>query len=401
MERSLTIRSAVIVALVTVLTACSSASEAPSSSPSPPTSTSASPNPPTSAPPGSAAASSQRPFAVQPQSTLREPWAMAFLPDGNLLITQRGGELLLRNQKSGEVATISGTPEVVHEGQGGLGDVVLSPRFAADRTIYLSWVEAGEGSTSGAVVGRGVLDVTKRTLTGLSVIWRQTPKVTGSGHFSHRLAFSPDGKYLFVSSGERQKFTPAQDLSNNLGKILRLNLDGRPAAGNPFASRGGVSAQIYSYGHRNVLGLAFDPAGRLWNSEMGPMGGDEVNLVLPGRNYGWPNASNGSNYDGTDIPDHRAGDGYEAPTVWWTPSISPGCLMIYTGTAFPAWTGDAFVCALSGQALIRVHLDGTTASKADQWAMGARIRAAAQAPDGTIWLLEDGTTGRLLHLTPA
>ena len=182
---------------------------------------------------------------------------------------------------------------------------------------------------------------------------------------------------------------------------MRLNDDGSLPADNPFASRGGIAAQVWTLGHRNLLGLAFDGGGRLWEVEMGPMGGDEVNLIQRGRNYGWPRASNGSNYDGSDIPDHRPGDGFEPPKVWWNPSISPSGLIIYSGAMFPQWRGDAFLGALSGEALIRVHLNGETASKADQWPMGARIREVEQAPDGAIWLLQDGPSGgRLLRLTP-
>jgi glucose/arabinose dehydrogenase len=306
---------------------------------------------------------------------------------------------------TGRVIDVDGMPDVLDEGQGGLGDVVPAPGFdgKGDRTLYLTWVEAGKGSTAGAVMGRGRLEVEGRSarLTGLEVLWRQQPKVEGRGHYSHRIAFSPDGRYLFLSSGERQAMTPAQDLGVNLGKILRLDLDGRAAAGNPFTDRGGVSPQIWSYGHRNALGLAFDAQGRLWESEMGPRGGDEVNVIEEGANYGWPRVSNGTHYDGTPIPDHTPGDGYAAPKVWWDPSISPGNLMIYTGTLFPAWTGDAFVGALSGEALIRVDLDGTSATKADQWPMGARIREVEQGPDGAIYLLEDGPGGRLLRLAPA
>lgn len=232
------------------------------------------------------------------------------------------------------------------------------------------------------------------------MIWRQQPKTSGSGHFGHRLAFSSDGQYLFVSSGERQKFDPAQDLGTNLGKIVRLTPDGTPAPGNPWADRGGVTAQLWSHGHRNPLGLAFDAAGNLWSSEMGPRGGDELNLIEPGNNYGWPKASNGSHYDGRDIPDHRAGDGFAAPAVFWNPSISPSSLMIYSGSAFPQWQGDAFIGALSGEALIRIDLDGTTATLADTWGLNARIREVEQAPDGTIWLLEDAPSGRLLRLSP-
>ena len=340
------------------------------------------------------------PFRTRAVASFDEPWAMVFLPDGQALVTQRGGALLLVDPKTGATTTVTGTPQVVHDGQGGLGDVVLAPTHASDSGIYLSWVEAGAAGT-GAVVGRGTLrhDGSPR-VEGLDVIWRQEPKTKGSGHFAHRIAVSPDGHHLFVTSGERQKLDPAQDLDGNLGKIVRLQLDGSAAQGNPFAERGGVTAQVWSLGHRNPLGIAFDEAGNLWSSEMGPQGGDEVNLVQAGANYGWPRASNGSHYGGADIPDHRAGDGFVAPVVWWNPSISPGSLMIYRGNAFPAWRGDAFVGALSGQALIRLDLDGTSAAKADQWPMGARIREVEQGPDGSIWLLEDGPGGRLLQLTP-
>ncbi len=341
------------------------------------------------------------PFAVSPLRAFDEPWAMAFLPDGRALVTERGGALLVVDVATGSTATVAGTPEVVVGGQGGLGDVILSPTYAADRRIYLSWVEGAPDGTSGAVVGHAVLapDGSPR-LDALTVVWRQQPKVTGQGHFAHRLAISPDGQHLFVTSGERQKFDPAQDLNGNLGKVLRLTLDGRPAVGNPLAGRSGVTSEIWSWGHRNPLGIAFDGTGALWVSEMGPRGGDEINRVLPGRNYGWPLVSNGSHYSGEDIPDHRPGDGFEAPAVWWNPSISPGNLLAYSGSLFPAWRGDLFVGALSGEALIRIDVDGTTATVGDTWQMGARIREVEQGPDGSIWLLEDGDGGRLLHLTP-
>ena len=341
-----------------------------------------------------------RPFVVNERADLDEPWALEFLPGTDLLaITERSGRLWLYGP-DGMVEVTEGLPEVVDAGQGGLGDLVAAPTFAEDGTVLLSWVEAGQGG-SGAAVGRATL-VTEGSprLEGLTVIWRQTPKVSGNGHFSHRLAFSPDGQYLFISSGDRQKMEPAQDLSNTLGTIVRLTADGHPAPGNPFAADGSPADEIWSWGHRNPLGLAFDADGRLWASEMGPQGGDELNLIAPGMNYGWPKASNGSHYGGGEIPDHTPGDGFEAPSVWWTPSVSPGSLMIYSGDAFPDWTGDAFIGALSGQALIRVDLDGGNATKADQWDMGQRIRDVAQGPDGSIWLVEDAPGGRLLQLTP-
>ena len=328
---------------------------------------------------------------------LDEPWAMTFLPDGRALITGRGGELTLRTT-DGQMVDVSGVPEVVHAGQGGFGDVIAAPDSEPTNTIYLSWAEAGSGGT-GAAVGRATLSGGggSAALEDLTVIWRQQPKVGGNAHYGHRLAFSPDGEYLFVSSGERQAMDPAQDLNSSLGKIVRLRPDGTAADGNPFADRGDVAAEVWSYGHRNPLGLTFDPDGNLWNSEMGPRGGDELNLVREGANYGWPEASNGSHYSGDEIPDHADGDGFEAPKAWWNPSVSPGSLMIYTGSAFPQWRGDAFLGALSGQALIRVDLDGTEAAEGDQWDLGQRVREVEQAPDGTIWLLTD--EGQVLRLT--
>ena len=289
----------------------------------------------------------------------------------------------------GSEMCIRDRPKVVHEGQGGLGDVIVSPEFATDRTVYLSWAASGQGGT-GAEVGRGALvsDGSSARLENFTVIWRQQPKTSGSGHYGHRLAFSPDGTHLFVTSGERQKMDPAQDPSNDLGTIVRMKPDGS-------------EAEQWTLGHRNPLGIAFDADGNLWSSEMGPQGGDELNLIVRGRNYGWPRVSNGSHYGGGEIPDHSAGDGFEAPKVWWNPSISPGSLMIYSGSEFADWQGDAFIGALSGEALIRVDLTGTSADKGDQWGFGARIRAVNQAPDGSIWVLEDGAGGRLLRLTLA
>lgn len=343
-----------------------------------------------------------RPFVVAEEAKFDEPWAMTFLPGTDFLaITERSGKLHLRNQTNGQLIEVSGIPDVVHAGQGGFGDIVPSPTFEHDNTVYVSWAEAGNGG-SGAAVATAQLNIqgNQAQLANLNVIWRQDPKVTGNGHYGHRMTFTPDGRYLFLTSSDRQKMTPAQELDNNLGKVLRLNLDGTPAPGNPFADRGGVAAQIWSYGHRNPLGIAFAPDGNLWVSEMGPQGGDEINLVEPGKNYGWPNASNGSHYGGGEIPDHAPGDGYEAPKVFWTPSLSPGSLMIYDGDLFGPWKGDAFIGALSGRALIRVDLNGTSAEKGDEWDMGARIREVEQGPDGSIWLLEDEGAGRLLKLSP-
>lgn len=343
------------------------------------------------------------PFASAVVADLDAPWAMTFLPDRRMLVTEKQGQMLLLSADGASKRVVATIP-VSSAGQGALMDVVLAPDFATSRRVYFSYSAAGEGG-KGVVLARGTLSgaAGAEQLTGIETLYRATPLVDGDGHFSGRIAFSPDGRYLFFTNGDRQKFTPAQDKQASLGKVLRLTPDGKAAAGNPVAAQGFLP-EVWSYGHRNLLGIAFDAQGRLWEQEMGPKGGDEVNLILPGRNYGWPNVSNGSHYDGRDIPDHAPGDGYEAPKVSWNPVISPGGLMIYSGDLFPQWKGDAFIGGLSSQSLVRVHLDGTTATKGDQFPMGARIREVEQGPDGAIYVLEDGddgSQGRLLRLTPA
>jgi glucose/arabinose dehydrogenase len=281
-------------------------------------------------------------------------------------------------------------------------DVVLGPDFATSKHVYLSYSTTGEGG-KGVVLARGTLgnEGGKPALTGITELFRATPFVSGNGHYSGRIAFSPDGKYLFFTNGERQKFDPAQDPKATLGKVLRLTLDGKPAPGNPLATQGFHPA-IWSYGHRNLLGIAFDSAGNLWEQEMGPKGGDEVNLILPGKNYGYPIVSDGDHYDGRPIPDHATRPEFERYKVMWNPVISPGGLIVYSGTMFPRWKGDLFIGGLSSQSLVRVDVNGTDAKKGDQWPMGARIREVEQGPDGAIWVLEDGddgSQGRLLKLT--
>ena len=346
---------------------------------------------------GASAQSSGRPFQVAEVTKFETPWAMAFLPGSGVpltnaaLVTEKQGRLWLLNAATGEKQEVAGVPEVHVAGQGGLGDVVPHPDFAGNQRVYLSYVEAGANGTSGAAVGYGrlILGQGQPRIEGFKVIWRQEPKVSGGNHFSHRIAFVPDGT-LFVSSGERFKFDPAQDRDVDLGKIIHMTAEGQRIGG-----------RFYSMGHRNVLGLDIAPDGRLWETEMGPKGGDELNLIVEGRNYGWPQVSYGSHYDGRPIPDEHKGRGFEEPKVWWNPSISPGGLLIYTGDLFPQWKGDALIPALSGEALIHVDIEGDRAAKADQWEMGARIRAVDQGPDGSVYLLEDGESGgRLLRLTP-
>ncbi len=352
------------------------------------------------------------PFSVEVVADFDAPWAMTFLPDNRgLLVTEKSGRLLWWTDDH-PVRQVRGVPGVSDAGQGGLGDVVLHPNFSANRMVYLSWAEEGPGG-KGAAVGRGQLSADGLQLDNFQTIWRQEPFVSGNGHFGHRIAFGPDGM-LYIASGERQQFDPAQNTRSNLGKILRLNDDGSTPPDNPLAAQAtqlssltgpqeAAMRQIWSLGHRNPLGIAFDDAGRLWEMEMGPAGGDELNIVARGGNYGYPTVSNGDHYDGRTIPDHSPADGFVAPQLWWTPVISPGGMMIYRGNAFPAWRGDAFIAALSGQGLVRVDLDGASARHGDRWALGARIRAVAEGPDGAIWLLEDGRSGsqgRLLRLSP-
>jgi glucose/arabinose dehydrogenase len=328
---------------------------------------------------------------------------MEFLPDGRLLVTERRGALKIYDFAINTAGDVTGVPAVEYGGQGGLGDVVLHPAFTSNGIVYLSYAEPGDRGTAGAAVARAKLTLRADggTLEDLSVIWRQTPKVDGRGHYGHRMAFGPDG-LLYISSGERQKFTPAQDLQQNLGKIVRLNDDGSVPADNPFADRGGVAAQIWSLGHRNPLGLAFDAQGQLWNVEMGPQGGDELNRVQRGANYGYPIVSNGSHYGGADIPDHDTRPDFVAPAVWWNPVISPSSLTFYDGGEFPEWQGDALIGGLSSTSIVRVELgaDGS-AREAARYRMPQRVRAVEQGPDGALWALEDGRGGRLLRLTKA
>ena len=364
--------------------------------------------PASAAPPASPDASTDTtpsngvPFQSTEFTQFMEPWAMSFLPDGRVLVSEKAGLLRLFDPASKTVGTITGTPKVAYGGQGGLGDVVPHPAFAQNGWVYFSYAEAGGGKTFGAVVARAKLTLDASGGGALStpeVIWKQVPKVEGQGHYSHRIVFAPDGK-LFISSGERQKFDPAQDMKSNLGKIVRLNDDGSVPADNPFAAQGGVAAQVWTLGHRNVLGLAFDGQGRLWDNEMGPKGGDEVNLIVKGDNYGYPIVSNGDHYDGRPIPDHDTAPQYHAPATSWTPVISPSSMLFYSGAQFPAWQGRALIGGLSSKALVVVEINGDSAREATRYDMGERIREVEQGPDGAVWLLEDGDNARLLKLTP-
>lgn len=344
---------------------------------------------------GRARTTGGRPFSSEAVASFSTPWAMAFLPGSGVattnraLVSEKEGLLWLVDVTSGQKQPVSGLPGNIEvAGQGGLGDVVAHPDFAGNQRVYLSFVEPGSNGTSGAAVGYGTLQFGQNgaRLNGFKVIWRQAPKVTGEGHFSHRIAFAPDGS-MFVSSGDRQKMEPAQDRAGDLGKVIHLSAEGQRIGG-----------RFHTMGHRNVLGLAFAPDGRLWAGEMGPKGGDEVNLIEQGKNYGWPEASYGSHYEGRPIPDDHRARGFEEPKVWWNPAISPGGLIVYNGDLFPQWKGDILMGALSGESLIRVDVNGADARKGNQWPMNARIREVEQGPRGEVYLLEDA--GRLLRLEP-
>lgn len=345
-----------------------------------------------------------RPFVTEEVATFEEPWAMTFLPDGRLLVTEKRGTLRLFDPRSGARGEISGIPEVAYGGQGGLGDVVLHPGFESNQRVYISYAESGEGG-NGAAVASGTLEIGddgNGTLRDVEVIWRQVPKMSGEGHYGHRIAFDRDGM-LWLTSGERQHFDPSQDMASNLGKVIRLNDDGSVPSDNPFADQGGVAAEVWSLGHRNPLGLAFDGDGRLWVHEMGPQHGDELNLIERGENYGYPLVSEGEHYDGRPIPDHSTRPEFRAPVIVWTPVISPAGFIIYTGDQFPDWQGSGFIGGLSSQSLVRVAFDGDSAREAERFAMQTRIREVEQGPDGAIWLLEDGGrggSGRMFRLVP-
>lgn len=342
----------------------------------------------------------QQAYKVNNIAEFNEPWAIAPLKDGRLLVTERKGRLYLFDPETKKKTEIKGTPKVAYGGQGGLGEVALHPDFANNPWIYLSYAEQGQGGY-GAVVIRGKLDLKQGApqLTQIEKIWTQVPKFSsGQGHYGHRIVFGPDGK-LWISSGERQQFDPAQDMKSNAGKIIRLNDDGSIPADNPFMNQSKIAQQVWSLGHRNPLGMAFDPKGQLWVIEMGPKGGDELNKIIKAKNYGYPLVSNGDHYDGKPIPDHSTRPEFEAPVLDWTPVISPSDLNFYTGKMFPQWQNKAIASGLSSKAIIIIDTMQQPAKEVQRLDMKARIRGAVQAQDGGIWVIEDGPQARLLKLT--
>ena len=371
------------------------------------------------------------PFKVTQVATFKLPWRIAFLPDGRMLITEKVGPMWLVTQQ-GAKTPVANVPAVLYHDQGGMLGVFLSPQYATDHFVYLTYAEPGDGGSSLALArARLALGETSASLEDLQVIWRQMPKGDG-GQFGAQIAFSPDGQLLYLAVGERQRMTPAQDPDQALGKILRLTLDGKPAPGNPMEGRTGAPsvpliappsdteaaktapvvstytfptpnlapAETWSTGHRNPYGLAFAPDGRLWELEHGPLGGDELNLIEPGKNYGWPLVSYGMNYNGVPIPSPDTRPDLAKPALYWVPVVAPGSLMFYHGDMFPQWKGSALIAGMN-QTLNRVTFDGKGgATAAERWNMGRRIRDVEEAPDGALWLLQDSETGGLFRVTP-
>ena len=381
---------------------------------------------------GEQKAEASLPFTMTQVATFDLPWRLAFLPDGRMLITEKVGPIWLVTQQ-GAKTPVKNVPAVLAQGQGGMLGVYLSPHYAIDHNVYLTYSEPGDGGSSLALA-RAKLSVGENSasLDGLKVIWRDGGRGKG-GQFGAAVAFSPDKRFLFLTVGDRQRMAPAQDPNSPLGKILRLTLDGKPAPGNPEVGKVGAQSipiinpprntelaktapvvstytfpgpnltpsEVWATGFRTPYGLAFAPDGRLWEMEHGPRGGDELNLIEPGKNYGWPLVSYAPNYDGTPIPSPETRPDLAEPVIYWTPVIAPGDLTFYNGKMFPQWDGSAFVCGLSTKALVRITFDkngGATA--ADRWDLGHQIRDVAVAPDGALWMIENSKTGALFRVTP-
>ncbi|MBS0607926.1 MAG: PQQ-dependent sugar dehydrogenase [Proteobacteria bacterium] len=373
------------------------------------------------------------PFKLTKVAQFDLPWRIAFLPDGRMLITEKPGKLFLATQ-SGQKLEVAGVPPVLYERQNGLLGVYLAPSYASDGAIYLTYSEPGQiPGTSSLALARATLKIgtDTATLEDLQVIWRDPIKGKG-GQVGAAVAFSPDQKFLFLAAGDRQRMTPAQDPNQPAGKILRLTLDGKPAPGNPMEGKTGARSvpvidpprdteaaktapivrtrvfdgpnltpsETWTSGHRTPYGLAFAPDGRLWELEHGPRGGDELNLIEPGKNYGWPLVSYAVNYDGVPIASPDTRPDLAKPVIYWTPVLAPGNLMFYSGAMFPKWQGSAFASGLVSHALQRIEVHGAIATPAERWTVGFRVRDVEQAPDGALWLIEDDHEGGLYRLTP-
>lgn len=328
---------------------------------------------------------------------LDHPWGLTFLPDGRMLVTERPGRLRIVAQDGTLSEPLRGLPEIAARGQGGLLDVTLDPDFKDNQLVYFSYAEPGDGGASTAVA-RGRLG--DNAIDDFEVIYRQVPKTSGGNHFGARLVFSPDGK-LFITQGDRFAFDPAQDLASGLGKIVRINPDGSIPADNPFVGQTGARPEIWSYGHRNVQGAAIDPTtGKLWTHEFGPLGGDELNLIEAGRNYGWPLVSWGKHYDGTEIPNPATRPDLTDAVHHWTPVISPSGMTFYTADAIDGWRGNILIGGLSSGGIVRLTLDGDKVTGEERILLGARIRDVRQGPDGSVYALTDESSGKILKLSP-
>jgi glucose/arabinose dehydrogenase len=378
------------------------------------------------------------PFTMTQVTTFTAPWRLAFLPDGRMIVTEKTGQVWIATQ-DGKKIPVANPPKVVFKGQGGLLGVFLSPHYKTDHSVYLTYSEPQTVGGSSLAMARAKLNLTpgKESLDDLKVLWHDQAGGEG-GQFGAQIAFAPDGKSLFLSSGDRQRFTPAQDPNQPLGKMLHLTLDGKPAADNPMAGKTGAAsvpiidppkntetaktapvirtftfsgpnltpAETWSEGHRTPYGLAFAPDGKLWELEHGPKGGDELNLIEKGKNYGWPLVSYSTNYDGVPIPSPDTRPDLQKPALYWTPVIAPGNLMFYHGKAFPQWEGNALLGGMQTKTLNRIIIKGSTATSAERWDVGHRIRDVEVGPDGTLWMLEDPPQGPnpqptgLWHVTP-
>lgn len=372
------------------------------------------------------------PFTMTQVATFELPWRIAFLPDGRMLITEKVGPLWLVTQ-DGKKSPVANVPAVAYGGQGGMLGVYTSPDYESTRYVYLTYSEPGDGGSSLALA-RARLSIadTSASLEGLEVIWRDGGRGRG-GQFGAAVAFSPDKQHLFLTVGDRQRMTPAQDPNSPLGKILRLTLDGKPAPGNPHAGEIGAPSvpiinpprdtelaktapvvstytfpgpnltpsETWTSGHRTPYGLAFAPDGRLWELEHGPRGGDELNLIEPGKNYGWPLVSYAVNYNGVEIPSPDTRPDLAKPVIYWTPVIAPGSITFYDGTLFPQWKGSALIGGLATKSLSRITFDANGgATPAERWDVGHQIRDVAVAPDGAVWVIENARAGGLFRVTP-
>ena len=337
-------------------------------------------------------------------SEFDSPWAMSFINSDNLLVTTKAGKLWLVNT-SGEQSLVSGVPKVFAGGQGGLGDVVLHPNYEKNNLVYISYIDSDNaGKTRYASVIRGTLENSdKPQLKNIETIWKQTPAQSGKGHFSHRIAFGLDGTQhagkIFITSGDRQEQTPAQQWDMALGKIIRLNEDGTIPTDNPFQNKGDLAKTFWTVGHRNALGIAFAKDGQLWAHEMGPRHGDELNLIVAGRNYGWPIVSEGNHYSGAKIPVHEARPEFMAPKLYWLPTVAPSGLVFYEGDEFSEWKGNAFIGGLKSKALVRIGFNNGEPFEAERFSWSKRVREVEMGHDGAIWVLEDGPSGRLIKFT--